>query len=137
MTGQFYRPKLVHPRFLGLKLPTDVQVDGGLTISLLPNIAGDVPVGHFVARIPTAVKADASNALHAGKVVGVSLGDGRCATSGEAAFEDWVMTPGVPAFLGDDGFPTSVVPTSGVLMQVGLAITATRLSIVLGLAFTL
>ena len=120
-----------------MSLPTDVTVEGGLTVSLLPNTAGDVEVGRFVARAPAAVIADPTQLAHAGKVVGVSLGDGRCATNGEIEFEGWAMTAETPIYLGANGLPTSALPSSGILMSLGLAITSTRLSIALGQAFWL
>lgn len=47
--------------------------------------------------------------------------------AGEIAEPSWNLNPGLPVYLGNTGLLTQTLPTTGAILQIGVALSATRL----------
>ncbi len=111
--------------------------DGGSTVTMVAN--GDIG-GHRVV-IPDgfggAMYADCNQISHAGKVVGITThaavagGSIGVATSGEVVESSWNWSAG-PVYLSTNGVLSQITPISGFVQIVGVALSATRLSVQIG-----
>lgn len=108
----------------------------GATPAVFTRIAGEAVGGHRVLvydAVGRVVYADSSEASHAGRVVGLSLGaaaEGEAVTVrrlGEVTEPSWSWTPGAPLFLGTDGLITETPPATGIVQSIGSAVTATTI----------
>ena len=93
--------------------------------------------GHRAVVIDSGVAqyADSTTTGNATRVVGLTKGaitsgtSGEVQTYGELVEPSFAWTPGEPIYLGTNGQLTQTVPTSGFILQVAIAITATKIFI--------
>lgn len=99
--------------------------------------AGEILNGHRVIAVinELAYHADKNENNHRHKIRGVTLGAVALSAtalvqiSGPLEFNGWAWTPDLPIWLGNSGALTQVIPTTGNLIQVGVADTPTRIYI--------
>lgn len=99
-------------------------------------IASEALGGHRVVRSTgagTVGYASSDNATHGDDTVGMTLGAAGIGAEvtvqrfGAVTFNGWAWTPGQPVFLGTNGLPTQVPPTTGFVQMLGHAESATTL----------
>jgi hypothetical protein len=112
----------------------DLQLVAGM------NLGGE----RVVIDTPTgAIYADSSNLAHANCVVGVTLNSAlhndivNVRSENELEEPSWSWTPGAPIYLGLNGLMTQVQPSTGFNLQLGYAVTATRIYISIGVPILL
>ena len=111
-------------------------IGGGGGSSLLSRIAESDVSGHRAVaasadgRVSHVGKAD----VDASNVMGISTGSALAAQSvsiqpsGEMQESSWNWSPG-PVWLGDNGLLTQTLPTSGLLVRIGIATAPTKLNV--------
>lgn len=106
----------------------------GPSATQLIGVAGQILSGHMavIAPLGSVTYASADNALHAGKVIGVTLGAAQIGasvtiqTSGPVIENTWTWTPG-PIFVGLNGQLVQAPPAAAFVQCVATAISATEI----------
>ena len=81
------------------------------------------------------IYADSSTVAHAHKVLGITTGavsegaEGTVQTNGEMTEAGWAWTIGSPVYLSTNGSLSHTAPSSGFVLVVGFALTATKIFI--------
>lgn len=108
-------------------------VDGGS--GELALTAAEAIGGHRVVSTDAAGEAvytDPATAASVARAVGLSVGAAaagaslRVRTAGALTESSWAWTPG-PVYAGASGVPTQTVPATGHILQIGVAVSATKL----------
>lgn len=106
------------------------------------NLGGNRAVVHSTTG-STVVYADNTNALHEACVLGITAGSAlvgevvQVQTSGEMVEPTWTWTPREAIYLTTNGQLTQTPPTSGFVLQLGFALTATSMFVSIKQAITL
>jgi len=111
---------------------------GGNTPTLISsyNAANTIPIHSAVILTSTGADiASSSNVTHASKVIGISSTSAlqnttiSVATSGDIIEPSWTWIEGNPIYLASNGSLTQTPPTSGFILQVGMAATPIKMLI--------
>lgn len=118
-----------------------VEMTGPVTIHAIKGTTSQIislPQGLVVAMEPGAgpVVADSSNLDHADRILGISLGSGNMATSGELGALSGI-TPGDILYLNGTGTLATTPPSSGFQQKIAVAISPTSAILTPGLAIIL
>lgn len=106
-------------------------------VGLLVN-AGSVSQGKVVAELPSGpTTADKDTASHADRIVGISLGGGIAAATGEVEFAGWSFTEGDTLYLYANGDMTATAPTTGFQQRVAVATGSDTVVLAIGLAIVI
>lgn len=112
--------------------PKDVATPTGGTAQTKVEVVSTEAIAAFAMVTADGKNADSANTLHVGKVVGVALAAVAPATvtnvvvDGDVENPLWAWTDGAPIFLNGTSL-SMTPPTTGFLIQVGVAKNATRI----------
>lgn len=113
-------------------------LSGNLTIKsdTVNYIAAEAIGGHRIVTVNELGKiiyADKDQSEHVYKVLGISKNaieegaSGEIQSAGEMIEPSWNWTPNLPIYLGNNGLMTQTVITSGFILQIAFAVTATKI----------
>lgn len=114
----------------------DLLVGGGGGVVIGDYVAGAVVGGQRIVTTDGAGKvvyADKDTPADAFRVLGMTIfsaiadDDVQVLTFGDHTDPSFTWTPGDPIYLGNTGLMTQTVPTTGFVMQVGFAVTSTKM----------
>ncbi len=136
--GSFDLAQLNTGQFVTAVPQTVISISGAQSAgTATPEVftTGSAPVSAYtMVAVQNGVAATASsgNLAQFGAVVGVAVAGAAAQsplgvqTAGEITYNGWSWTPGL-VFLGSNGVPTQIAPSSGFLQVVGIAVTSTSL----------
>ena len=106
-------------------------------VGLLVN-AGSVAQGKVVAELSSGpTTADKDTASHADSIVGISIGGGLAAATGEVEFAGWSFTEGDTLYVDTNGDMTATIPTTGFQQRVAVATGTDTVVLAIGLAIVI
>ncbi len=117
---------------------SNIQVSGQTTTKLAATAVGGGRVLRYTSSTQVGY-ADSTVLADKDFIAGISLGAAILGDSvvvqisGEITDGSWTWTPNSPIYLGTGGLITQTIPTTGFLLQLGIALSATIISVKIGI----